>query len=273
MEPGQTRAQFQSDLEQAARMAGRMGLRLESLVFPRNQSNPEYLSLLPPAGIRCYRGNEQHRLYRAAAEHDQKLWMRAARLLDAYLPLTGHNVHDLDTLATDQPFNIPASRFLRPHAPVAAWFEPLRKRRITRAMEAAARTGGLFHLWWHPHNFGRQTETNLAFLDDILAHFEHLRDRHGMRSLTMSEVADVLRDRADQRRDRLTATIPEVVPQGRNVVVRAVRDAGVGMACNGPGRHRWPGSPRPAFLLAGSSPSRPWTRSCHRPPGAGVPAR
>ena len=56
--------------------------------------------------------------------------------------------------------------------------------------EAAARRRTLFHLWWHPHNFGVDLQENLAFLRDILDHFRTLQDRYGMRSMTMAALAD-----------------------------------------------------------------------------------
>jgi hypothetical protein len=63
-------------------------------------------------------------------------------------------------------------------------------RRITSAMETAARGRKLFHLWWHPHNFGVDLEENLAFLRRILDCFRVLQERYGMRSMTMAAVAD-----------------------------------------------------------------------------------
>jgi hypothetical protein len=68
--------------------------------------------------------------------------------------------------------------------------ERLRLWRITSAMETAARRRTLFHLWWHPHNFGVDLQENLAFLRDILDHFRTLQDRYGMRSMTMAALAD-----------------------------------------------------------------------------------
>jgi hypothetical protein len=57
-------------------------------------------------------------------------------------------------------------------------------------METAARRRRVFHLWWHPHNFGVNLQENLAFLRHILDHFRILQDRDGMRSMTMAAVAD-----------------------------------------------------------------------------------
>ena len=108
------------------------------------------------------------------------------RLADSYLPLAGP--HDGEPALVGGLVDVPASRFLRPVSKNAP-LERLRLWRITSAMETAARRRRLFHLWWHPHNFGVQLEANLRFLETILARFRALRERHGMESLSMSEAA------------------------------------------------------------------------------------
>ena len=112
--------------------------------------------------------------------------MRAARLADTYMSIAGPQIYH--PVITEGMVDVPSSRFLRP-----AWgnrvFEKMRLNRITSAMTAAARDGKVFHLWWHPHNFGLDTGNNLAFLSAILDHFGTLHRRHGMRSMTMADVA------------------------------------------------------------------------------------
>ena len=56
-------------------------------------------------------------------------------------------------------------------------------------MRLAAVEKKIFHLWWHPHDFGLCTDENFAFLRKIMKAFVDCRDRHGMRSLTMAEAA------------------------------------------------------------------------------------
>mgnify|MGYP003575685327 FL=1 len=56
-------------------------------------------------------------------------------------------------------------------------------------MERAARNNEVYHLWWHPHNFGGYPEESLAGLKTILEHYEMCRERFGMLSLNMGEVA------------------------------------------------------------------------------------
>ena len=90
--------------------------------------------------------------------------------------------------------NIPASRFLRPYSRRLAIFEPLQLRRIKKAMTYAAMHGEVYHLWWHPHNFGRDTEKNIAFLTKILDHFKTLQEKYDMESVTMRTLATRVRE-------------------------------------------------------------------------------
>jgi hypothetical protein len=113
--------------------------------------------------------------------------VRASRLADSYLSIGG--AHDHEPALVDGMVDVPASRFLRPVGKSAV-LERLRLRRITSAMETAARRRKIFHLWWHPHNFGVELQENLAFLRAILDCFHVLQERYGMRSMTMAAVAD-----------------------------------------------------------------------------------
>jgi hypothetical protein len=65
----------------------------------------------------------------------------------------------------------------------------MRVRRIGGELSHAADTGGVYHLWWHPHNFGVYTSENIDLLARILDRFAELRDSRGMRSLTMRDAA------------------------------------------------------------------------------------
>lgn len=189
LEKGQTLEQFEEDIRLAVAMAKSHEISISSIVFPRNQWNRDYLALLANFGIKCFRGNEKSWLYRASADARETKIQRGLRLLDAYVNLSGHNTYDLDNCLQEAPFNFPASRFLRPYSKRLSALEWLRLRRITRAMSDAAINGRIFHLWWHPHNFGANTEKNMAFLGKILAHFQTLKVRHGMRSLNMGEIS------------------------------------------------------------------------------------
>ena len=56
-------------------------------------------------------------------------------------------------------------------------------------MRSAAKKNEIFHIWWHPHNFGVDTEENLAFLSRVLEEYAELREQYGMKSMTMAELA------------------------------------------------------------------------------------
>lgn len=190
---GQTRAAFEADLASARAIAAARGVEVRSIVFPRNQFNPEYAAALAAAGVTCYRSNETGWMYDYYHPvYGQGRFQRGARKLDAYVNLSGSNLTAWGELATgDGLCRLPASRFLRPYSPRLRHLEPLRLRRIAADIRAAAAARKLYHLWWHPHNFGRHVDENLAVLRAVLAVFGECRRRQGMQSLSMGEVAEV----------------------------------------------------------------------------------
>ena len=188
LEPGQTAAQFEADLEAAAKIGEPFGDTCKSIVFPRNQLAPAYLDVLRRRGVRAYRSNGTHWAYRAqVAEPPAR---RLFRLADAYVPLSGARANRRPQAAhQDSLVDVPASAFLRPYSPRLRHLDGMRFRRLASAMTTAAESGRIFHLWWHPHNFGRHPGESLTFLDRLLGHFAGLRRAHGMESLTMAGAA------------------------------------------------------------------------------------
>ncbi len=196
LEPGQDEAAFRADLESAVRIAEAQGDRLESIVFPRHQLNRAYVDVIRELGFSCYRGNHRSSLFSAHTGPFDAMPVRLLRLLDSYVDVKGPSLATWDELLDDTGLcNVPASRFLRPYHPGLAALEPLRLRRITRALDQAAASGRIFHLWWHPHNFGIHLDENLRFLERVLTHFARLRDDDRMRSMTMGEVAALAKAR------------------------------------------------------------------------------
>lgn len=189
LEAGQDVDAFRDDLRAARKAAGRFGISLESLVFPRNEFNPDYLEACRQMGIRAFRGNESSWFYRPRSRREESLVRRALRLLDSYVNLSSHNCASREEILREFPCNIPSSRFLRPHSRLLSLLDPLKLRRIRNSLRHAARYGKVFHLWWHPENFGTHTRKNLAFLEKILREYAALRDQYGMESLNMGEIA------------------------------------------------------------------------------------
>lgn len=189
-ERGQDETAFLADVRSAVGIARELGVELRSLAFPRNQVNVEYAELLRRNGFSAYRGTQGGWLYRSPAMEGFGTVARVTRLLDSYLNIGGCPVPEWHQLRNVAGLcEIPASRFLRPYMPQLRHLEPLRMRRISNGMAKAAKSNGIFHLWWHPHNFGINIEENLAALRTVLDRFSRLRRDHGMRSMTMSEVA------------------------------------------------------------------------------------
>ena len=194
LEPEQSAAAFEADLAAAKRVAAAAGVELRSLVFPINQTNPDYLTRCAAAGITAYRGNEPSWAYDARDRGSESALHRLARMADSYVGMTGLNTYDVPGRGASNgdasvPINVPSSRFLRPYRPRLKLLEPLRLRRIRRGIRAAAREGRLYHLWWHPHNFGVHRQENLAFLRKVLEEFRRCRDDYGMVSRNMGELA------------------------------------------------------------------------------------
>lgn len=192
-EAGQSVEQFEADLEAALLVAAEHDHRPQSLVFPRNQCNAAYLPVLRRRGIRAYRGRRRSWAYQAGHSRVTTMMRRGLRLADNYAPVCpdGHTPASRSGLGAPVGglVDIPGSRFLRPLSPSLRHLEPLRLRRMRLEMTRAAQCGHLYHLWWHPHNFGRDPKPNLRMLERLLEHARVLGDRLGFRSLTMAEAS------------------------------------------------------------------------------------
>lgn len=191
MEAGQAAEEFEADLNSAVAIAAQSGHDLRSYVFPRNEVNPEYLSILKRLGIQAYRGTEPTKIKEARSfDRQQRPHRRLGRLLDSYVdlcgPQTGPWPQDAELIS------VAASRYLRPYSPVLQPFETLRHARIEQAMKYAAEQGEVFHLWWHPEDFSYHCDENLVFLRAVLMTFDSYRARHGMVSVGMAEVNSLM---------------------------------------------------------------------------------
>ncbi len=193
LEPGQTMEAFRHDLLAAKKIAADMNVNVRSLVFPRNQFNEEYLLACKETGIDSYRGNPQSWLYAARSKNDESLIRRALRFIDTYINLTGHHCYSLQHVRSSTIINVAGSRFLRPYSKKLSFLDSLRLRRIKRAMLHAARNNQLFHLWWHPHNFGINLRENIDFLEKILSYYTSLNKQYGLQSVTMTRLAHELK--------------------------------------------------------------------------------
>lgn len=193
LEDGQSIEDFKADLDAAKRVASKRGISLKSFVFPRNQYNQQYLNICKQEGITSFRGNEKSKLFSAKNHGSSTAFRRPFRLMDAYFNLSGHNCYSINDMYNSEPVNIPASRFLRPWSKKLWLLDGYRLKRITDSMTYAAKNKLMYHLWWHPHNFGINTENNIQFLEKILLHYKKLSDLYGFTSVSMSQLAELLK--------------------------------------------------------------------------------
>jgi peptidoglycan/xylan/chitin deacetylase (PgdA/CDA1 family) len=187
LDPDQDEHAFRADLAAANLAARTIGLQIQSIVFPLNQINLMYLPICADSGIKSYRGTEKAWFYAGGGKQGDSLLTRAHRLMDSYVNISGHNTYKPEH--TNGIVNLPASRFLRPFNPRLALLDGLKLQRIKSGIRHAARHGEIYHLWWHPHNFGAYLNENIIFLRRIFDFVSQMRNQYGMNSLNMAEVS------------------------------------------------------------------------------------
>jgi len=186
LEPGQTPEAFYHDLGAAVAVAKKEKIELYSIVFPANQFKPDHLEVCKKQGLKCYRGNYPSWMYQLKAKAEEGLWKRFCRLVDFYLPLNGSRY--VEPVMNNGLLNIPSSCFLRPYSKKLSFLEGMRVWRMKREMTAAAKKKKIYHLWWHPHNFGQNMEKNFSILVKVLEHYKMLEKKYQMQSLNMAEI-------------------------------------------------------------------------------------
>lgn len=194
---GQNIDEFEADIKAAVATAQKKGYQLRSIVFPRNQVNSDYVNVCRKYGFLAYRGNPE--MFFNVRNPFISIFARAGRIIDTYVNITGNNTVSFEEILTKTKetslVNVPASRFLRPYSKTLSLLDWLKIKRIKNDMTYAAKHGRIYHLWWHPHNFGgKYRSENMRMLEDILNHFRYLQTVYGMVSMTMNEIASYVID-------------------------------------------------------------------------------
>lgn len=190
LEEGQDEESFKQDLEMAVEKAKEIGVDLKSLVFPRNQRKESYLKICANLGIKNVRSNPSSWYWKDATS--ENLMTKLGRTGDAYLPF-GKKSYSFRELQRKEglPLEQKASRFLRP-VENNALLRQLKLKRILSEMETAAKKKEIYHLWWHPHNFGDRPEESMKDLKILIDHFLRLRKSYGFTSLNMAELGSMV---------------------------------------------------------------------------------
>lgn len=185
-EPGQDLGSFRDDLKKAIEIGAKEDINMKSLVFPRNQYNNEYLEVCCESGIENVRSNPSNWYWDDTTK--DSLIKKIFRTGDAYIGVNDKS-YSLEELKKekDKPLSQKASRFLRPYSGNKI-LDGLRLRRIKNEMESAARRKEVYHLWWHPHNFGNNPSENISDLKKIIDHFDYCKNKYDFSSVSMSEL-------------------------------------------------------------------------------------
>jgi len=179
---------FKEDIVKAISVSNNIGIETKSIIFPRNQYYDECFRICMEEGIIAYRGNENNFLQRPRNQNELNLLIRALRFADSYINITGFNIYDKLYKNSNGLVNIPSSFFFRPYARNKI-LEYCKIKRYKSAMLSAAKNQKLFHLWWHPHNFGKNMDKNLFQLKEILDYYSLLNKKYEMKSMNMSQLA------------------------------------------------------------------------------------
>lgn len=193
-EKGQTVEQFDADIAKAKEVASKMGIDIRSVIFPRNNVTDKHLEVLARYGIESYRGNAI-KFFDEPKNKIHEMMIRMCRLIDTYINISGNNATDYEEMKEPSGLiNVRGSRMLRPYYPRLAFLEGAHISRIKHEIIKAAKNRQMYHLWWHPHNMGADMEKNFKMLEDILKCYKECSDKYQMKSYTMSEMAQYIKE-------------------------------------------------------------------------------
>ncbi|MDN3204684.1 polysaccharide deacetylase family protein [Algoriphagus sediminis] len=193
---GQSPEQFRQDLQATQEIAKeKFGLSLESLVFPRNHINELYLKVCLEEGYQQVRGNPKN-WYWQETQHES-FSKKLFRSADCFFPVGAKTSYGYDEMVQypNEPLIIPASRIFRPYSLKNGWMNSQRLKRVKDEMAFAAENGEVYHLWWHPHNFGSAPQECLKELQEILDYYDLLRENFGMQSLHMASLGQMMKEK------------------------------------------------------------------------------
>lgn len=188
LEEGSSVNAFFKDLEMSMNISKDNGFEIKSIVFPRNQYSTPFLEICSKLGIKAFRGTQKSWIHKTRSQTDLNILHRVLKFTDSYVNISGSNIYSSLEFDSSGLLNIPASFFFRPFNPNIRFLEPLKMKRFKNSMLKAAKQNSLFHLWWHPHNFGKNIDENFDQLETILNYFSELNREYGMESKTMMEV-------------------------------------------------------------------------------------
>lgn len=180
-DPACSAVAFRTDTAAAKAVALAEGIDLRSYVYPRNSIG--HLDELAAAGFHAYRGNTPERFPGVTG------WRRkATAALDTLYPLPSATVH---AVRRGDLVDVPQTYLFDPASTTADRFgTKLWSRLVRRRLRHAVRTGSLFHLWFHTHNFSPRRKRARVAMDELFREAREHIDAGRLENLTMGELAD-----------------------------------------------------------------------------------
>jgi hypothetical protein len=160
------------------------------MIRTNNVLDKPYLDVCHKHHIKSFRGKETAYIYTSKKYKNWYLF-KILRLIDSYSNITGYNTYKVESLYKNiLPLNLPSSGILRAYSKPLYFLEPIKLLRIKKAMKYAARNHEMFHLWFHPHNFGNNTKENFKNLEAIFKEYSMLNKTYKFSSETMTSLAN-----------------------------------------------------------------------------------
>lgn len=176
-EEGITAADVAADLTAVSKLyEEQFGTLPRSLVFPRNQ--PAFLDVVRASSVKIWRGNPDAWYYECEDSRNNGPLPRALKLIDGINPFCR-----LATPLTNDMTR--ASLFLRLNLPRYLW--AAHTQRIKGEL-ASLSSGEIFHIWFHPHNLGQDSELRLSRVAQVLELIAERQTRGKLLSCSMGDL-------------------------------------------------------------------------------------
>ena len=176
-------AEAQDDLDFAKAVHHTNNLAFESFAFPRNAVG--HVDIVARAGVRVARSRDVGLL--RSAYHAGRLSARAANYVDQFLPVPPRPSFPE---ALGQLVDIPGSTQMLGRNGLRRFLLPqVTRTKLLLGLERARRSGGTFHLWFHPSNFYYRCDEQLATLAWFLERAAEEASRGRIEFRTMSDYA------------------------------------------------------------------------------------
>jgi hypothetical protein len=176
-------SEAQRDLEFARDVHRAHALPFKSLVFPRNGVG--HLDALASVGLRTFRGPDVG--WPSVGRRLGSTAGRMANLAEKILPVPPRPV---TAKSCDGLMDIPGSMLLLGRNGMRRFVLPwVTRAKLAAGLSRARRTGGIFHLWFHPSNFYYRREEQFATLAWFLDHAADEASRGRLDIRTMGSYA------------------------------------------------------------------------------------